>query len=168
MRVEDAATGQLEAAVQGRTADIDGVVALVDSLVLALRDELGETREHLAATEPLPRVLTPSLDALMEYRRAREAGPGRARIAVSHLWDAVRADTAFTMAWQLMAVLYGGFLGRPDSAAFAVRQATRFPDRMSEARREDLALHSRMAGDIALWDLALEEAEQAVLRNPGI
>jgi hypothetical protein len=166
LRVEDAASGRLIAATQGRATDITDVVALADSLVLALRDECGETEEILARSEPLPQVLTHSLYSLMEYREALEDGPSRARQAVTHLRKAVQADTAFATAWQLMAIMHEDFLDQPDSADWARGQVMRFYDRISDARRSDMEMHQRIAEDIALWDLALAEGEAAVLRNP--
>ncbi|MGW8265571.1 MAG: BTAD domain-containing putative transcriptional regulator [Longimicrobiales bacterium] len=163
-RVEDAATGYLHAAAQGRVADVAGVVPLVDDLILELRRKMGEAKEVLTQSQPLPQVLTPSLVALREYQLAEEAGPGQARIAVAHLRRAVATDTAFAMAWQLMASYYR-YLNQPDSANMARRQVERFGDRLTEARRRDLLLHRRMREDVALWDLALEDAEQAVLRD---
>lgn len=165
-RVEDPATGYLHAAAQGRVAAVAEVVPLVDKLILELREKMGEAKEVLAQSQPLPKVLTPSLVALREYQLAEEAGAGQARIAVAHLRRAVAADTAFAMAWQLMASYYGNYLNEPDSANVARRQVERFGDRLTEARRRDLLLHRRMREDVALWDLALEDAEQAVLRDP--
>jgi len=166
-RVEDAATGYLHAAAQGRVADVAGVVPLVDNLILELRKKMGEAREVLAQSQPLPQVLTPSLVALREYQLAGEAGPGQAQIAVAHLRRAVAADSAFAMAWQLMASYYGNYLSEPDSAAMAVAHVQRHRDRLTEARRSDLLLHRRMREDVALWDLALAEAEETVLRDPS-
>jgi len=166
-RVEDAATGYLHAAAQGRVDDVAGVVPLVDDLILELRKKLGEAKEILAQSQPLPQVLTPSLVALREYQLAGEAGAGQARIAVAHLRRAVSADTAFAMAWQLMASYYGNYLNQPDSAEMAVTHVQRHRDRLTEARQRDLLLHRRMREDVALWDLALAEAEEAVLRDPS-
>jgi len=166
-RVEDAATGYLHAAAQGRVADVAGVIPLVDELILELRKKMGEAKELLAQSRPLPQVLTPSLVALREYQLAGEVGPGQARIAVAHLRRAVAADSAFAMAWQLMASYYGNYLNEPDSAAMAVTHVQRHGDRLTEARRWDLLLHQRMREDVALWDLALAEAEEAVLRDPS-
>jgi tetratricopeptide (TPR) repeat protein len=166
LRVEDAASGHFRTAVQGRVGDVAGVVALADSLVLELRRRLGEAREVVTQSRPLPQVLTPSLEALREYERAEALGPGRALEAMIHLRRAVVADTAFAMVWQLMASLYANFLNEPDSADMARRQVARFWDRLSEARQWDLLLHQRMKEDVALWDVALEEAERAVIRDP--
>jgi len=166
LRVEDAAGGALHFNARGSTRDRGDVVEMVDQLVWDVRRKLGESREVLAAREPLPQVLTPSLEALEKYRLAERAGPGNARVAVLRLREAVAADTAFAMAWQLMASYYGNYLGEPDSAEAAARQVQRHADRLSEARRADLELHRRMRVDVALWDVALEEAERAVRRNP--
>lgn len=167
VRVEDADSGHLRVALQGRAPDATGVVGLLDSLVLELRGELGEAREILAQSQPLPQVLTPSLEALLKYRAARNRnGSGRAQEAVSLLWEAVALDTAFAMAWHLMAAVYGNYLNQPDSAAFATERFQRFPERINAARRADLELHRHMLEDVALWDVGLEEAERAVIRDP--
>jgi len=165
VRLEDAATGELRAATRRQAAYPEAVVELVDSVVLDLREQLGEAREILSRREPLPQVLTGSLEALKEYRMARDAGPGRAQTAVRHLRRAVTADTAFAMAWQLMAALYGNYLNQPDSAELAKEQALRFQNRLTEARQQDGVLHRRIRGDIALWDVALDEAEAAMDRD---
>jgi len=166
VRVEDAATGHLRAAGRMRTGAVSGMVEMVDSVVLDLRRRLGESQGILDHREPLPQVLTGSIEALREFQLAQQAGPGRARTAVRHLRRAVTADTAFAMAWQLMASFYGNYLNQPDSAELARVQVERFRDRLTEARRSDQELHRRMREDVALWDVALEEAEAAVLRNP--
>jgi DNA-binding SARP family transcriptional activator len=166
LRVEEVGRGRHLADAGGTTEGAAKVVELVDDVSREIRRKLGETRAILAASEPLPQVLTPSLEALQEYRQAREAGPGQARDAVTHLRRAVAADTAFAMAWQLMASFYGNYLNEPDSAELASRQVQRFRDRLTEARRSDLLLHRRIRRDVALWDVALEEAEAAVLRDP--
>lgn len=166
LRVEDADGGTLHFHVRGSAGDPGEIVETVDEVLSDVRRKLGESRKILAAREPLPQVLTPSLEALKKYRLAQQAGSGNARVAVLRLWEAVEADTAFAMAWNAMASLYGNYLGKPDSAEVAARQARRFPDRLSEARRADLDLHRRMREDVALWDVALKEAEGAVLRDP--
>lgn len=166
VRLEDAATGRLRSATRRTSKDASRVVELVDSSILDLRRDLGEAMEFLDRREPLPQVLTGSLEALREFQLARKIGPGRVRMAIRHLQRAVAADTAFAMAWQLLASFYGNYANQPDSAEFARRQAERFRDRLTEARRSDLDLHRRIREDVALWDLALEEAEEAVLRDP--
>jgi DNA-binding SARP family transcriptional activator/tetratricopeptide (TPR) repeat protein len=166
LRVEDAEGGHLHVDARGTAGNRGEIVETVDEVVREVRRKLGESREVLTAREPLPQVLTPSLEALKKYRLAGQAGPGNARVAVLRLWEAVAADTAFAMAWQLMASYYGNYLGEPDSAELLVRQVERHRDRLSEARRADLDLHRRMRSDVALWDVALEDAERAVRRNP--
>ncbi len=166
LRMEDAEGGTLHFDARGTAGDRSEIVETVDDVVREVRRKLGESRQVLAAREPLPRVLTPSLEALEKYRLAGQAGPGQARRAVLRLREAVAADTAFAMAWQLMASYYGNYLGEPDSAEAARQQAERFRHRLSEARRADLDLHRRMREDVALWDVALEEAERAVRRDP--
>jgi DNA-binding SARP family transcriptional activator len=166
LRVEDADGGALHFDARGSARNRGEIVEMVDEVVREVQRKLGESREVLAAMEPLPRVLTPSLEALEKYRLAGQAGPGQARLAVLRLTEAVAADTAFAMAWQLMASYYGNYLGEPDSAEVAARQVQRYRDRLSQARRADLDLHRRMRSDVALWDVALEEAERAVRRDP--
>jgi len=166
LRVEDADGGALHFDARGSARDRGEVVETVDEVVRDVRRKLGESRGVLAARQPLPQVLTPSLEALEKYRLAEQAGAGNARVAVLRLREAVAADTAFAMAWLLMASYYGNYLGEPDSAEVAARQAARFWNRLSEARRADQELHRRMRVDVALWDVALEEAERAVRRDP--
>jgi len=166
LRVEDVGEGLLQAEGHGLALDESHLVDVLDEVLRQVRRRLGETRAVLATAQPLPQVLTPSLEALQEFRLAREDGAGQARLAVAHLRRAVALDTAFAMAWQLMASYYGNYLNRPDSAELASRQAGRFLDRLTTARRLDLELHRRMREDVALWDVALEEAEEAVRRDP--
>jgi DNA-binding SARP family transcriptional activator/tetratricopeptide (TPR) repeat protein len=166
LRVEDVRGGLPRADARGAAGNEAEVVAMVDQVTRELRRKLGDTRTVLAAAQSLPQVLTPSLEALERFQEARELGPGQAKAAVSRLREAVALDTAFAMAWQLMAAYYGSYLNQPDSADFARQQVERFRDRLTEARRSDLELHRRIGEDVALWDLALEEAERAVLRDP--
>lgn len=167
LRVEEVGRGDLRAEARGATEGTKKVVEMVDLVALEIRQKLGETRGVLAATQPLPQVLTHSLEALQKYQLALQNGPGQARDAVSHLREAVAMDTAFAMAWQLMAAYYGNYLNEPDSAESARKRVERFQDRLTAARRSDMELHRRFREDVALWDVALSEAERAVIRNPG-
>lgn len=166
LRVEDSREGLVRGEGRGTATNEGQIINMVDAVVHQTRRRLGENRAALAGTLPLPKVLTSSLEALKEYQLAREDGPGKARLAVAHLRAAVALDTAFATAWQLMASMYGNYLNEPDSAEFARQQVERFRNRLSEARQKDLELHRKMREDVALWDIALAEAEEAVLLNP--
>lgn len=167
LRVESAPQGVFLASAQGRAGGRDEVVEMVDEAIQEVRRQLGERQAALAASEPLPRVLTPSLEALEHYRIGRELiSQGHARMAVPHLRQAVALDTAFAMAWLALAAAYGNYLDMPDSSAYAARKVRQFRDRLTQARRADQDMHQRIDGDVALWDLALSEAERAVLRDP--
>lgn len=166
MRVEDVDEGWLRAEVRGVARGETGIVEMVDQVTRQTRGRLGEAGSSLVANQPLPEVLTASLEALREYQLARQYGAGQAQLAVAHLRKAVALDTAFATAWQLMASFYGNYLNEPDSAELARQQSDRFSHRLSAARRSDLELHRRMREDVAFWDVALAEAEEAVRRDP--
>jgi tetratricopeptide (TPR) repeat protein len=138
---------------------------MVDQAVRTLRRRLGERRAVLANTERLPQVLTPSLEALENYRLGLSLyTAGEVEAAQGPLREAVSQDTAFAEAWITLAQVLN-YLNKPDSASAANRNALRYRDRLSEARRADRVFVDRMALDVAQWDAAFREREAFLRKN---
>ncbi len=166
VRVEDVESGSLRAQGRGVAENESELVETVDEVVRAMRRHLGEARGSLASTQPLPELLTPSLEALLRYRRGLdEYLAGNPRGAVVSLREAVTLDSAFAHAWLTLSQAYT-YLGKGDSASLADQQVWRYLDRLGDARRADRILSRDMEEDIANWDGALEMAERSARRNP--
>ena len=164
VRVEDVEDGVLLAEGRGVEEAEEDVLVMVDQVIRRIRRQLGESRAVLAASEPLPQVLTPSLEALKKYRATLGSFSSQDHILESRqlLWEAVSLDTAFAMAWQRLSDVYLSFPKDADSSRYAADQVQRFRNRLTDARWADIQLHLRILDDVALWDVAFSEAEQAV------
>jgi tetratricopeptide (TPR) repeat protein len=166
MRVEDVGDGVLRADVRSSADGEAGIVQLADQVVRQIRRRLGEARAVLGAAEPLPEVLTPSIQALEAYQAGSEFYlSGDLREAATELEEAVSIDTAFAEAWIRLGQTYSR-LGSPDSATFANERALRFQDRLTEGRRADRIFVRRVETDVALWDLAFRDVLRAGARHP--
>lgn len=167
LRVEDLEEGRLTAEGRGVADSKETVVAMVDEVARDIRRKLGEPRAVLADTEPLPQVLTSSLEALKKYQAARTfTSQVQVQGARTLLWEAVALDSAFAMAWQRLSDVYLTFPVDRDSSGYAAERVQEFRHRLTEARWADIQLHLRLMDDIALWDQAFEEAEEAIERDP--
>lgn len=165
LRVEDVRDGVLRAQGRGVAETELDIVQMVDEVAMEVRRRLGENRAVLANSERLPQVLTPSLQALEDYRLGYQLFvSGEVRAAVTPLRRAVTTDTAFAAAWIILAQVYG-HLDRADSADLANQQVLRFQSRLTEARLADRVFVHRMRNDVAQWDDALAERGQELLRN---
>lgn len=167
VRVEDVGKGILLAESRGDTEAQETVVGMVSEVIRDVRRKLGESRVVLARSDPLPQVLTPSLEALKRYTATQGSFSGQNHVMQSRtlLWEAVNLDTAFAMAWQRLSDVYLNHPKNADSSSFAAHKVRQFRDRLTDARWADIQLHLRITDDVALWDLALEEAERAILRD---
>ena len=164
VRVEDVASGHLRAEARRQAANPDAVVEAVDAVAREILRDLGETRAALANRDRLPDVMTSSLSALRKYRDAiRLVLMSDYRQALPLLREAVAEDTAFAMAWAALRAVDGR--GQGDSSRAAVERALRFPDRLTEARRNDIEGFRRMEDDIALWDEGLDLVCRGFPRN---
>ncbi len=163
VRVEDVAGGQFRAEATRRAVNEDALVETVDAVPRQLRRDLGESRAALVNTDPLPEVMTPSIEALRKYREgSSNHARGAYRLAVMDLREALTMDTAFAHAWARLHFAYNG-LGEDDSSMAALRQALRFPDRLTEGRQRDLEAGLLLETDVTRWDEALELSSRNVL-----
>jgi serine/threonine-protein kinase len=135
VRVLDADSGVVVAAKSDVARGKDDLIPTLDSVVRAVRGDLGEHRAAIAANRPLDQVATPSFAAYQRLRRANElilAGENGA--ATAALKDALALDPDFAVAWIVLSVaLY--HRGSTDSAAAALDEALARPKRMTEQQR---------------------------------
>jgi tetratricopeptide (TPR) repeat protein len=157
-RVEEVETGHLLAEASHHAADADAVVATVDAVSQELRRDLGETRGALANTDPLPKVLTPSLEALRKYREAtalhQNFQPG---LAIPIYREALALDPEFSQAYSAIAGAYHNF-GDPGAELENTRRALENPERLRDQSRRYLEARLRYESDFALWDESLFRA----------
>ncbi|WP_396214954.1 protein kinase [Gemmatimonas sp.] len=139
-------SARLVAAIDGRelaafreTAENDAeLVPAVGKLSRSIREKVGESLKGLGEARALERVSTPSLAALRKYvegMRLEEDGGDRA-LALQRLQDAVAIDSAFSMAWRKIAVMYTLLPNARAQAIDAVSRAYRFRDRLSDDERD--------------------------------
>lgn len=128
-------TGEDLAAHRETAADASGTIDALDRLSGYLRARIGESVRGIKGSQPLPTVTTPSLEALKLYARAVElAGLGRQREAIPFAEQAVSLDTAFALAYRVLAVVHGN-LGDPDASQRYASLAYRFARRLPEEER---------------------------------
>ncbi len=115
------------------------LVAAVDDLSRRLRSRIGESLKQVRATPPLERVTTSSLDALQKYTAAYRAHYSERDFAkaVQLLQEAVDLDTAFAMAWRLLAVSAGSIgMGTPQFRDSVLQAAFRHRDRATPVEQD--------------------------------
>jgi DNA-binding SARP family transcriptional activator/Tfp pilus assembly protein PilF len=107
-RLIDPVSGSVLAAPAVRAARRGGVVDALDQLGRRTRRELGESLLSVAThTVPLPRVTTPSVEALKKYADGNRAFITNALDEAGRLWQqAVTIDTMFGSAWAALGMLY--------------------------------------------------------------
>jgi len=154
-RVEEVATGRLLAEASHQAVEPDQVVATVDAVSMDLRQGLGETRAALVNTDPLPQVLTSSLEALRKYREGRTLfvnfQPGR---SIPLLQEALALDPEFSQAYTALAAAYHNF-GDPEAELENLRRALQTPERLTEEARRNATGRLRYETDFAFWDESL-------------
>lgn len=120
------------------TADNDAqLIAALGGLAKDVRERVGESLKSIRETKALERVTTASLPALKKYVEGMyliealdDLDRGRAL-----LYDAVRQDSTFAMAWRRIAASYSGAgMGRAAQVE-AIERAYRYRDRLSENER---------------------------------
>jgi tetratricopeptide (TPR) repeat protein len=135
-----------------QAADADALVETIDALAMDLRRDLGESRAVLAQNEPLPLVLTPSLEALRAYRNGvalfRNFQPAE---AVPQFREALILDPEFSAAHVELSAAYHN-AGVADSVVMHLRRALETPDRLTLLQRRDTEAYLKYASDFALWD----------------
>src|SRR3954470_644168 len=146
------ASGTVVAAGQAQADDREHVLDALQRAVGAVRRQLGEPRQSLAAYDrPLQQATTSSLDALRAYTAAHILiESGHSRDAVPLLDRAIQIDPRFALAHARMATVYRN-LGLYDQANQHAQIAYDLRDRTTE--REKLYIeqryHTEVTGDWA-------------------
>lgn len=123
----------------------DNILESLDSLIVNLREELGESLPFSEDTNlPLAKVTTPNLEALKAYTLGiDEYGKARFEQARQLFELAVQEDPDFAMAWASLGVIELQVASRdPKSALKLMEKALTYKDRLS--KRETLYLEGSM------------------------
>jgi serine/threonine-protein kinase len=119
------------------TADQRGLMRTAGRLTRRLRGKIGESLKSVRASPPLAQVTTPSLTALRKYAEGvRALTYENDHIRAATLFkEALAIDSAFAMAWNLLAATYRNAGMPPAYANGALERAYRFRDRLPERER---------------------------------
>ncbi len=144
----------------------------ISSLSAHVRRAVGESRKSLRASPPLPRVTSTSVEALLLFRRSRQAGL-RLDDRVALLEQALRHDSTFAMAYANLAA-GAGSSGQAVRASYYARKAYENNERLPEPERSytvgayrDLTLGDR-AGAIAVFRGVTERFPRNVVAHSYI
>ncbi len=133
-----------------------------------VRERLGERRSDIQADRALVQVATPSFAAYRLYVEARQISirgdlPAGNRL----LREAIALDTGFASAWASLALNHLT-MRNPDSAAAALAEALRRPDRLGDVERYRLeaeaayALRYDVPSAVHWYDLMLQLAPLSI------
>jgi hypothetical protein len=143
VRVVDADSGTVLAAERAVARGDDDVIPVVDRLMRAVREQLGERPEAIAPTRPFTEASTPSFAAFQHYARGGAAVRRvDAVVAVREYRAALVLDPGFANAWSGLA----GSLentGDRDGAGQALDSALAHADRLTDQQR--LSVEARIA-----------------------
>ncbi len=167
VRVAEADSGRTLATATG-AASGDNLIPSVEKVARGIRQKLGEQESVLRSNKPLVRVATPSFAAYRKYVEAMTLSMG-GELAASNrlLHEAVALDTGFASAWGLIGLNHLT-MRNLDSAGFALGQALRRPDRLTDAQRYRLeaesayALRYDLESAIKWYDLLLEVEPRSI------
>jgi tetratricopeptide (TPR) repeat protein len=166
-RVTDADSGRTLLTETGAASSQD-IIPVVERVARAIRRGLGEHDEAIRANKPLARVVTPSFPAYRKYVAGLEVSEQGDLAAGNRLMhEALALDSGFASAWATIAFNHLTMRSL-DSAALALREALRRPDRLSDAQRYRLEAESAYAlrydieGAIRWYDLYLEVAPRSI------
>lgn len=157
----EAATGRVAVRIDERARNEREVLDRVGVLSRKVRQHLGESLVAVRRAEPLPRVTTPSLDALELYAQAvRATQLADHDRAVFLLREAVARDSAFANAFYLGFITYVNSYQR-DSARAYLERAVAHAERLTETTRYLVQghwarLNSDLDGASQYFALALE------------
>jgi serine/threonine-protein kinase len=133
-----------------------------------VRERLGERRSDIQADRALVQVATPSFAAYRLYVEARQLTiQGDLPAGNRLLHQAIALDTGFASAWGSLALNYLT-MRDPDSAATALAEALRRPDRLSDVEHYRLeaeaayALRYDVPSAVHWYDLMLQLAPLSV------
>jgi tetratricopeptide (TPR) repeat protein len=161
VRVVDADSGTVLAAERAVARGDDDVIPVVDRLMRAVRQQLGERAEAIAPTREFSAVATPSFAAYQHYVRGtaffiREADYVRA-IAADEA--AIALDPGFASAWAQLAALYRN-LGDMGRGLAAMDSALAHADRLTDAGR--LSIEARRADYLDDYATAAERWQRSI------
>jgi tetratricopeptide (TPR) repeat protein len=132
-----AADGAELAAVRETARDDGAIIDAVDRLSKRLRERIGESLRTIRASEPLERVTTGSLPALVKYSAAVQASDaGEWDRAVALLDQAIALDSGFAMASRKLTVVLSNSGASRSRMAAAATQAFRHRDRLPPLERD--------------------------------
>ena len=162
LTVLDAETGSDVVTATAVAADSD-LVARAQGLARQVRRGLGERRRDIEANKPLWKVTTPSLAAYRKYATGIRLSVASQLVNSNRmLREAIALDTGFAAAWGALGMNYIN-MRILDSAAAALKEALRRPDRLSDAERYRLtgdaayALDGDLPAAISAYSLYLDE-----------
>jgi eukaryotic-like serine/threonine-protein kinase len=169
-------SGATAAAFRHTARDDAGLLAAVDALSRAIRARIGESLRTVHAGEPLERVTTTSLDALLRYTTAERIAsgqePANGRSAFLIMQEAVELDSTFAMAHRKLGAWLLNSMERTPALQH-IEAAYRHRERLPELeRRLTDALHAtyilldpRRAIDAYQRVLELDPGNKAALNN---
>ena len=135
-RILAAADGSVLAAVRQNASDDRELLEALGRLSHDLRRKIGESLRSIAATAPLERVTTGSLEALRKYSLALEALDQRRdfELGVMLLREAIALDAGFAMAWRKLGIQLSND-GRRAESVRALTAAFRNRERLAGTER---------------------------------
>jgi tRNA A-37 threonylcarbamoyl transferase component Bud32 len=149
-RLISTADGTTLASIKETASDASELIAAVNRLSRTLRGKVGESLKSIRASEPLERATTGSLAALQAYSTGvKHFENGDDRAARQALESAIRADSAFAMAYRKLAVLLNNQAIDRDLARQYATRAYELRDRLPPVERHlaEAYYHSQVAGD---------------------
>jgi tetratricopeptide (TPR) repeat protein len=138
LELKSADQGAMLASFQGTAAGATDLLGVVDDLTRKLRGKVGESLKSVAATVPLERATTQSLEALRLFSEATRANDidGDYDRAVRLLREAVALDSTFALAWRKLNA--AGTNARLPKAVVdsAIERAAQYADRLPPLERQ--------------------------------
>jgi eukaryotic-like serine/threonine-protein kinase len=171
-------TGVTVAAFRHTARSENELLAAVDALSRAVRTKIGESLRTVRASEPLERVTTSSMEALLRYTTAERIVSGReepdGRSAFALMEEAVELDSTFAMAHRKLGAWYMNSRMRTE-AVRSMEAAYRHRERLPEMERRMVdALYSTYvlldefrARESYLRALELDPDDKSALNNLG-
>ncbi|MEE8551226.1 MAG: tetratricopeptide repeat protein [Gemmatimonadota bacterium] len=130
-----AESGETLAAVRETARDSAAIMGAIDRLSKKLRERVGESLKTIRSNEPLDRVTTSSLDALLKYSEAVRALDvvGDHAKGIALLEEAIALDTTFAMAYRKLGKAL--YLGDRQRAFEVLTRAFEYRDQLTDPER---------------------------------
>lgn len=164
----DPETGDVVRSYAEPARNQDHILEALDAISESIRHDLGESRYEIHKNHnPLPKVTTPSMQALEDYAQATDFF-GHARIddANRMYHAAIAADPGFAMAWAGLAYMdYSFYVNRPDQGEKEFRTALSLDGRTTD--REHAWIEARYAESQGRIHDALQLYRLFLERYPG-